>query len=115
MAAIQAFWLAASGVADKIANWPPSSPSSSSAMSAITTPVSSKSTWATNRLSPSPEGIGESHATTGMPAAAASSIAVCTWSPALFEIMIASTPCVTALVTNSICPVVSAQDAGPWN
>ena len=29
-----------------------------------------------------------------MPAAAASSIAVCTWSPALFEIMMASTPCV---------------------
>ena len=33
-------------------------------MSAMTTPVSSKSTWATNRLSPSPDGIGESQLTT---------------------------------------------------
>ncbi len=44
-------------------------------MSAITLPVSSKSTWATNRLSPAPDGIGESQLTTTMPASAAAWIA----------------------------------------
>ena len=74
-AAIQAFWLAASGVAERIASSPPSSPRISTAMSAITWPVSSKSTWATNRLSPAPEGIGESQLTTVMPASAAAWVA----------------------------------------
>ena len=70
-------------------------------MSAITVPVSSKSTWATNRLSPAPDGIGESQLTTAMPASAASWTAGSIWSPALFDTMIASTPWVTAFVTNS--------------
>ena len=84
-------------------------------MSAITWPVSSKSTWATNRLSPAPDGIGESQLTTGMPASAAACVAGSIWSPALFEIMMASTPWVTALVTNSIWPVLSVHAAGPTN
>jgi phosphate transport system permease protein len=42
-----------------------------SAMSAITVPVSSKSTWATNACSPSAEGIGESQVTTVIPASRA--------------------------------------------
>ena len=71
-------------------------------MSAMTFPVSSKSTWATKRLSPLPEGIGESQLTTVMPASAAACMAGSISSPALLEIMIASTSCVTALVTNSI-------------
>ena len=44
-------------------------------MSAITVPVSSKSTWATKRSSPSPDGIGESQPTTVMPASFAALIA----------------------------------------
>ena len=84
-------------------------------MSAITWPVSSKSTWATKRLSPAADGIGESHATTVMPASAASCVAGSSWSPALLETISASTPWVTALVTNSIWPVVSVHAAGPTN
>ena len=84
-------------------------------MSAITLPVSSKSTWATNRLSPAADGIGESQLTTAMPASAAACVAVSIWSPALFDTMIAPTPWVTALVTNSTWPVLSAHDAGPTN
>ena len=70
-ALIQAFWFAASGAAERIAYSPPSSPRMSSARSAITVPVSSKSTWAMKTLSPSPDGIGESHETTVAPASAA--------------------------------------------
>ena len=55
-------------------------------MSAITVPVSSKSTWATNRLSPSPEGIGESQLTTLTPASTADFTDGSIWSLALLEI-----------------------------
>src|SRR5882757_5039738 len=71
MAAIQAFWLAASGEAERMANLPPSGPMMLSAMSAMTLPVSLKSTWATKTSSPSAEGIGESQVTTVMPLACA--------------------------------------------
>ena len=114
IAAIQAFWLAASAEADRMANSPPSSPRISRAMSAMTTPVSSKSTCAMKTLSPSPDGIGESQATTVTPASAAARTAGSIWSPAQFEIMIALRPCVVALVTTSICPETqSAGEAGP--
>ncbi len=114
-ASIHAFWLAASGDADRMANVPPSSPRISSAMSAMTTPVSSKSTWATNRLSPSPDGIGESQLTTFTSASVAASTPDWICSPALFEIITASTPWVAALVMVSICPVGSSQVDGPRN
>ena len=84
-------------------------------MSAITTPVSSKSTCATNKLSPSPEGIGESQLTTATPASVAASTPDWICSPALFEIMTASTPCVAAFVIVSICPVGSSHVAGARN
>ena len=87
MAAIQAFWLAASGEAERMANLPPSGPMMLSAMSAMTLPVSLKSTWATKRLSPFADGIGESHATILTPAACAACAAGAIWSPALFEII----------------------------
>ena len=44
-------------------------------MSAMTVPVSSKSTWATKTSSPSAEGIGESQVTTVRPASWAASAA----------------------------------------
>ena len=90
MAAIQEFWLAASGVADSTAKSPPSEPRMLSAMSAITTPVSSKSTWATNTCSPSADGICESQVTTVSPASRAATAAGAIWSPALLEIMMPS-------------------------
>jgi hypothetical protein len=71
-------------------------------MSAITWPVSSKSTWATNTSSPSPDGIGESHVTTWTPASVAACTAGSIWSPALFESITASTPWVAAFVMISI-------------
>ena len=73
-------------------------------MSAMTMPVSSKSTCATNRLSPSADGIGESHVTTLIPPSAAVFAAGAIWSPELFEIISAWKPCVGAFVTNSIWP-----------
>src|SRR3546814_5978537 len=66
-------------------------------------------------LSPAPDGMGESQLTTVMPASAAACVAGSSWSPALLDTMIASTPWVTALVTNSTCPVVSVQVAGATN
>ena len=113
IAAIQAFWLAASGEADRMANLPPSGPRIFSAMSAMTLPVSVKSTWATNTSSPSADGIGESQVTTLMPLACAALAAGTIWSPELLEIMIALTPCVVALVTISICPATLFSGVGP--
>ena len=107
--------MAASGDADRMANLPPSAPRISSAMSAITVPVSSKSTWATNTLSPSPEGIGESQLTTLTPASTADFTAGSIWSPALLEIMTAFTPWVAAFVTISICPATLLSAVGPRN
>src|SRR3990172_8322976 len=115
IAAIQAFWLAASGEADSTANWPPSAPRMLRAMSALTVPVSSKSTWAMNNCSPSADGMGESQVTTLIPAATAALAAGAIWSPALLEIMIASTPCVVAVVTISICPATLFSGVGPRN
>ena len=113
-ASIQAFWFAASGAAERIAYSPPSSPRMSSARSAITVPVSSKSTWAMKTLSPSPDGTGESHETTVAPASEACLTAGSIWSPAQFEIMTPLTPCVPALVTVSICPETQLSgDDGP--
>ena len=54
-------------------------------MSAMTTPIESKSTCATKRLSPAADGIGESHVTTLVPAVWAASAAGAIWSPALLE------------------------------
>jgi hypothetical protein len=115
MAAIQAFWLAASGDAERMANLPPSSPRISSAMSAITTPVSSKSTCATKTLSPLADGIGESQLTTVTPACTAELTAGSIWSPALLESITAFTPWVAALVTISICPATLLSAVGPRN
>ena len=84
-------------------------------MSAMTCPVPPKSTGATKRSSPSPDGIGESKVTTTWPAACASAALGARSSPPLFEMMIASTPCVVAFVTNSSCCVGSAHSAGPTN
>src|SRR5918999_1899981 len=114
-ASIQAFWFAASGEAERMANSPPSSPRMLSAMSAITVPVSSKSTCATKTLSPSPDGIGESHDTTVAPASVSCFTAGSIWSPALFEIISAFTPCVAALVTISIWPETLLSAVGPRN
>ncbi len=61
-------------------------------MSAMTMPVSSKSTWAMNTCSPSPDGIGESQVTTVMPLSRAALTAGTSWSPALLEIMMPLTP-----------------------
>ena len=72
------------------------------AMSAITTPIDVKSTWATKRFSPWPEGIGESHATTLRPASWAAFAAGAIWSPALLEIMTTLKPWVGAFVMVSI-------------
>ena len=58
-------------------------------MSAMTLPVSAKSTWATKTSSPSADGIGESQVTTLMPLACAALAAGTIWSPELLEIMIA--------------------------
>ncbi len=115
IAAIQAFWLAASGEAESTANWPPSSPRMRSAMSAMTTPVSLKSTCAMKTCSPSADGIGESQVTTVMPASRAALAAGAIWSPALFEIIIAPTFCVVAVVTISICPCTLFSGVGPRN
>ena len=84
-------------------------------MSAITLPVSEKSTWATNTSSPSADGIGESQVTTLSPLALAALTAGTIWSPELLEIMIASTPWVVALVTISICPATLFSGVGPRN
>ena len=65
--AIQMFWLAASGVAERIAIWPPSSPRMLRAISAITWPAPLRSAGAMYTDSPSADGIGESQVTTGMP------------------------------------------------
>ena len=112
MAAIQAFWLAASGVADRIGE-----------LAAVVAEHLEchvghhdaglvEIDLGDEQALALPRGIGSP-----MPrpdaGVGARLIAVAIWSPALFEIMIASTPWVAALVTNSICPVVSAQDAGP--
>src|SRR5689334_271654 len=85
----------------------------SSAMSAITLPVSLKSTCATNRLSPSAVGMGESQVTTLMPASAAALAAGPIWSPALLEIMTALTPWALALVIISIWPATLFSAVGP--
>ena len=84
-------------------------------MSAITWPVSSKSTWATNTLSPSAVGIGESHVTTTPPASTTDCAAGTIWSPALFDSITASTPCVAAFVMISICPATLLSAVGPRN
>ena len=115
MAAIQAFWLAASGDAERMANLPPSAPRMSRAMSAMTLPVSVKSTWATKTSSPSADGIGESQVTTLMPLSCAALAAGTIWSPELLEIMIALTPWVVALVTISIWPATLFSGVGPRN
>ncbi len=82
-------------------------------MSAMTLPVSVKSTWATKTSSPSADGIGESQVTTLMPLACAALAAGTIWSPELLEIMIASTPWVVALVTISIWPATLFSGVGP--
>ena len=115
MAAIQAFWFAASGEAERTANLPPSAPRMLSAMSAITVPVSLKSTWAMKRSSPSADGIGESQVTTFAPASLAFLTAGTIWSPALLEIMTAFCPWVAALVTISIWPATLFSGVGPRN
>ena len=53
-------------------------------MSAITLPVSEKSTWA-NTSSPSADGIGESQVTTLSPLALAALTAGTIWSPELWK------------------------------
>lgn len=68
-----------------MANWPPSSPRMDSAMSAITWPVSLKSTCETNRLSPVASGMLESQVTIRVPASEAAFAAAAIWSPALLE------------------------------
>ncbi len=113
MAAIQAFWFAASGEAERTANLPPSAPRMSRAMSAMTVPVSLKSTWATKTCSPWAEGIGESQVTTVMPAFWAASADGPSWSPELLEIMMALAPWVGALVTISIWPATELSAVGP--
>ena len=72
-------------------------------MSAITVPVSSKSTWATNRLRPRPRDR-QSQLTTWTPASTADFTDGSIWSPALLEIISALTPKVAALVRILICP-----------
>ena len=84
-------------------------------MSAMTAPVSSKSTWATNRSSPLPDGIGESQLTTAAPESCSCLMDGSIWSPALLEIISALTPCVAALVTISICPATLLSAVGPRN
>ena len=58
-----------------MAKLPPSGPRIERAMSAMTLPISLKSTCATNTLSPSPDGMGESQVTTLVPAACAAAAA----------------------------------------
>ena len=113
IAAIQAFWLAASGDADRMANLPPSAPRISSAMSAITVPVSSKSTWATKSDSPSPEGMGLSQVTTRVPASCAAWAAGAIWSPALLDSITTARPWLAAVVTISIWPATEFSGVGP--
>ncbi len=115
MAAIQAFWLAASGEAERTPNSPPSAPMMFRAMSAMVAPISLKSTWATNTCSPSPEGMGESQVTTVTPASRAAWAAGAIWSPALLESMTAPTPWVVALVMISIWPATLFSGVGPRN
>ena len=59
--------------------------------------------------------MGESQVTTLMPLAWAALAAGTIWSPELFEIMIAFTPWVVALVTISICPATLFCGVGPRN
>ena len=111
-AAIHWFWSAASGDAERIANLPPSSPRIERAMSAITLPVWSKSTWATKMFSPSPEGIGEpddttTHAPVDQP------LTRDVWSPALVEITTRIEPCVGGVVTMPICPATLFRRSDP--
>ena len=115
IAAFQEFWLAASGVAERIAKSPPSSPRMLSAMSAMTTPVWSKSTWATNTCSPSADGIWESQVTRARPFSRAALAAGTIWSPELFESITPSCPWVVAVVTISICPATLFSGVGPMN
>ena len=82
-------------------------------MSAMTLPVSLKSTWATKTCSPWAEGIGESQVTTVMPLSRAALAAGPIWSPALLEIMMALAPWVAALVTISIWPATLLSGVGP--
>ena len=84
-------------------------------MSAITTPVWSKSTWATNTCSPSADGIWESQVTRARPFSRAALAAGTIWSPELFESMTPSWPWVVAVVTISICPATLFSGVGPMN
>ena len=71
-------------------------------MTAIVLPISLKSTWATNTDSPSPDGIGESHVTTFVPAVCAAAAVAPIVSPALLDIMTTLKPSVGAVVRVSI-------------
>ena len=82
-------------------------------MSAMTLPISLKSTWATKTVSPSADGIGESQVTTLVPASWASTATGAIWSPALLESMTTSKPWVGALVTCSIWPATLLSAVGP--
>jgi len=84
-----------------------------SAMSAMTTPISLKSTCATNSVSPAAEGMGLSQVTTLVPAACAASAAGTIWSPALLDSITTFCPWLVAVVRSSICPATEFSGVGP--
>ena len=84
-------------------------------MSAITTPVWSKSTWATNTCSPSADGIWESQVTRARPFSRARLGGGDDLVPGVVREHDAVLPWVVAVVTISICPATLFSGVGPMN